>query len=59
MNMHGRAANRASMITSALEREIRRIRALEDVEILKRLGPQDDLDELVDWSESHVELEVD
>lgn len=53
----GATSSRAALITAALEREMRRQAALADVEILRREGVADDLDELVEWTVSHVELE--
>ncbi|WP_280923972.1 ribbon-helix-helix domain-containing protein [Ornithinimicrobium cryptoxanthini] len=46
----GRASSRASVVTSALEREIRRQLAEQDAEILRVVGPEDDLDDLVFWT---------
>ena len=46
----GGAPSRASLVTEALEREMRRRAALRDLAILRREGPADDLDELVAWS---------
>lgn len=46
----GVAPSRASLVTEALEREMRRRAALRDLTILHREGPADDLDELVAWS---------
>jgi Arc/MetJ-type ribon-helix-helix transcriptional regulator len=42
----GDEASRASIVTRALKREKRRLGALRDVEILKRLGPDDDMNSL-------------
>lgn len=50
----GRASSRASLISSALEREMRRMLAERDAEILREVGPDDDLDDLVAWSGSHT-----
>ena len=47
------APSRASLVTEALEREMRRRAALRDLTILHREGPADDLDELVAWSTDH------
>lgn len=44
----GRAASRAAVVTRALEREMRRQRALRDVEILKQTPGGDDLDGLAE-----------
>lgn len=51
----GRASSRAAMVSSALEREMRRILAERDVEILQRVGSGDDLDGLVRWAVENVE----
>nr|WP_274636330.1 YlcI/YnfO family protein [Microbacterium bovistercoris] len=53
----GRAPSRAALVTSALEREMRRILAEHDVDILTRSGTRDDLDALVDWTVTHVAIE--
>lgn len=49
----GRAPSRAAVVASALEREMRRVLAEHDAEVLRRGGPADDLDELVQWSAAH------
>lgn len=49
----GRAPSRAAVISSALEREMRRLLAARDAEILSEVGAADDLDDLVAWSASH------
>lgn len=46
----GRAPSRASIVESALERELRRLAAVSDAETLRRVGPADDLDPLVEWT---------
>lgn len=51
----GRASSRAALVTSALEREMRRILAERDVEILQQAGAGDDLDGLVRWAVETVE----
>ena len=53
----GRASSRAAIVASALEREMRRLLAERDVEILRREGAADDLDGLVDWTTGRVELD--
>lgn len=53
----GRASSRAAIVASALEREMRRLLAERDVEILQREGAADDLDGLVDWTTGRVELD--
>jgi Arc/MetJ-type ribon-helix-helix transcriptional regulator len=46
----GRVSSRAALVASALEREMRRLLAERDVEILQREGAADELDGLVDWA---------
>jgi len=46
----GEETSRAAIVTRALKREKRRLGTLKDVEILKRLGPDDDLDSLAQWA---------
>jgi Arc/MetJ-type ribon-helix-helix transcriptional regulator len=46
----GDEVSRASIVIRALKREKRRLATLKDVEILKRLGPDHDLDSLAEWS---------
>ncbi len=50
----GRAASRAALVAVALEREMRLRAAQSDAELLSRVGPDDDLDDLVSWSASHA-----
>jgi len=50
----GEAPSRAALVAAAVEREMRRQLAEEDAEVLTRVGPADDLDDLVSWSASHV-----
>jgi Arc/MetJ-type ribon-helix-helix transcriptional regulator len=50
----GRAPSRAAVVSSAIEREMRRIMAERVAEILRREGAADDLDGLVDWTFSNV-----
>jgi Arc/MetJ-type ribon-helix-helix transcriptional regulator len=50
----GRAPSRASVVASALEREMRRQLAERDAVILDREGPADDLDDVVTWAASHL-----
>jgi len=52
----GRVPSRAALVTSALEREMRRLAAERDVEILQREGAADDLDDLVAWTARHIEF---
>ena len=53
----GQAASRAALVASALEREMRRLAAEQDAEILRTQGPGDDLDRLVHWTTTHVTVE--
>ena len=53
----GGATSRAALVTTALEREMRRRAAEEDAAILRRAGTQDDLDTLVQWTASNAILE--
>lgn len=46
----GHASSRAQIVTTALEREIRRQLAEQDAETLRSVGAADDLDALVSWS---------
>lgn len=48
----GVAPSRAAIVTLALEREMRRVLAEKDAEILRQQGPPSDLDALVDWTAS-------
>jgi Arc/MetJ-type ribon-helix-helix transcriptional regulator len=50
----GRAPSRASVVASALEREMRRQLAERDAVILDREGAADDLDDVVTWAASHL-----
>lgn len=47
-------SSRASLVTSALEREMRRQLAERDAEILREVGAADDLDDLVAWTVPHA-----
>lgn len=53
----GKAASRAAVVAVALEREMRRQAAQQDVQTLKKKGTVDDLDELVSWSVAHATLD--
>jgi Arc/MetJ-type ribon-helix-helix transcriptional regulator len=53
----GRAASRAALVASAVEREMRRLAAEQDAQILRAQGAADDLDDLVEWSSTHVRVE--
>ncbi|WP_203567465.1 ribbon-helix-helix domain-containing protein [Aestuariimicrobium ganziense] len=50
----GRAPSRAAIVSSALEREMRRQAALRDAEILATSATADDLDDLVAWTVGHL-----
>jgi Arc/MetJ-type ribon-helix-helix transcriptional regulator len=50
----GRAPSRAALVTSALEREMRRQLAEHDAEILGNEGAGDDLDGVVTWAATHT-----
>lgn len=50
----GAVTSRATLIARAVEREMRRQAAESDAAILLSTGPDDDLDELVEWSVAYV-----
>jgi Arc/MetJ-type ribon-helix-helix transcriptional regulator len=52
----GKAPSRAAFVAAAVEREMRRQAAEQDAKIL-RASPADDLDDLVRWSSTHLEVE--
>ena len=52
----GKATSRAALVTSALEREMRRQAAEADAAILYQRGAADDLDALVDWTAGHLDI---
>lgn len=52
----GKAVSRAALVGVALEREMRRQAAENDVAILRERGTGDDLDGLVTWATSHLDL---
>ncbi|WP_068263637.1 ribbon-helix-helix domain-containing protein [Janibacter limosus] len=52
----GEASSRAALVTSALEREMRRLAAAHDVDILSKRGADDDLDVVVEWTAAHVDV---
>lgn len=52
----GKAPSRAALVTSALEREMRRQVAEQDAAILREHGAADDLDALVDWTMHHIDI---
>lgn len=53
----GKAASRAALVASALEREMRRLAAEEDAQILRTRRTKDDLDDLVAWTATHSTVE--
>jgi Arc/MetJ-type ribon-helix-helix transcriptional regulator len=53
----GKAVIRAALVAAAVEHEMRRQAAEQDAEILRQRGPGDDLDDLVKWTSTHVEVE--
>ena len=53
----GEAPSRAALVTSALEREMRRLVAERDARILGAKGAADDLDDLVAWTSTHIRVE--
>lgn len=50
----GRAPSRATLVTRALERQMRADAARTDAAILTETGADDDLDDLVAWSSQHL-----
>lgn len=53
----GRAPSRAALVASALEREMRRLVAEHDAQILRAHGSADELDILVEWTGAHAVIE--
>lgn len=53
----GEAPSRAALVTSVLEREMRRLVAERDARILGAKGAADDLDDLVAWTSTSVRVE--
>ena len=53
----GRSPSRAALVASAVEREMRRLAAEQDAEILRAQGAADDLDALVEWTGTHAMTE--
>lgn len=53
----GQAPSRAAIVNRALERERRERAAAQDVRILEEVGPQDDLDDLVEWTAGATRFE--
>lgn len=54
----GAASSRAALVARAVEREMRRLRAEQDAELLQQSGAADDLDPVVDWTVSNLDDEV-
>lgn len=52
----GKASSRAALVAAAVEREMRRQAAQHDAKLLRQ-SPTDDLDDLVRWSSTHLEVE--
>ena len=53
----GKVSSRAALVASAVEREMRRLAAEEDAQILRAHGAADDLDDLVTWTATHAAVE--
>lgn len=53
----GKAPSRAALVAAAVEREMRRQAAAQDAQVLRQHGAADDLDDLVQWSSAHIEVE--
>lgn len=53
----GKVSSRAELVASALEREMRRLTAEQDAQILRTHGTADDLDDLVAWTATHTTVE--
>ena len=53
----GLASSRAALVTSAVEREMRRLLAERDVDILRNGPAADELDRLVDWTVRNAEID--
>lgn len=53
----GLAPSRAAIVASAVEREMRRLAAENDVRIIRAEGAADDLDDLVAWTVTHAAVE--
>jgi Arc/MetJ-type ribon-helix-helix transcriptional regulator len=53
----GKAPSRAALVAAAVEREMRRQAAEQDAQVLREHGSADDLDDLVQWTSAHLEVE--
>jgi hypothetical protein len=54
---NGKAPSRAALVASAVEREMRRLAAEQDAQILRAQGAADELDDLVEWTGTHAVVE--
>ena len=52
----GKAASRAALVSSALERQMRRMLTEQDAAILSRERTDDGLDALVSWTVGHLDM---
>lgn len=55
----GDVTSRTALVSSAIERELRRRIAERDAAILRTQGAEDDLDGLVDWTIGRIEIDTD
>jgi Arc/MetJ-type ribon-helix-helix transcriptional regulator len=53
----GKASSRAALVAAAVEREMRRQAAEQDARVRREHGAADDLDDLVQWSSTHIEVD--
>lgn len=53
----GAAPSRAAVVAAAVEREMRRLAAEHDAHVLREHGAVDELDDLVQWSSTRLEVE--
>ncbi len=53
----GKVSSRAALVASAVEREMRRLAAEQDAQILRTHGAADDLDDLVAWTATRATVE--
>jgi len=53
----GKAPSRAALVASAVEREMRRLIAEQDAQVLRAQGAADELDRLVEWTGTHAVVE--
>ena len=47
----------AALVSAALEREMRRQAAEADAALLRKVGAADDLDSLVNWTTSRIDID--